>query len=175
MITEKRLHQGYRFFYHKILKAFTNFYYRYKDLVYKYSSTYRDLIKKELSSQCLDDDVINKANKFKSDTSKLITYLTNLIRQCYYSTTIIVSLRQTKNINNLLVQLVDYAYNEAKIFIFHSILYYHFIFNILFKLMTYIFWSPLSQLMTYIFWFPTRQLMPYIHLSPTSQLMTYIF
>ena len=38
VITEKKhLRQGYHF--NKLLKTFTKFYYRYKDLVYKYNST----------------------------------------------------------------------------------------------------------------------------------------
>ena len=89
VITEERLHRGYLFF---ILKAFIKFYYHNKDLLYKYNSTYRVLIKKEISYQCLDDDVMNKVNKFKSDTFKLIINLTNLISKGYDSTTIIVSL-----------------------------------------------------------------------------------
>ena len=56
VIKDKLLHQGYRF--HKLLKTFTKLYCRYLDLVYKYNSTYRDLIKKGISHTCIYGDVI---------------------------------------------------------------------------------------------------------------------
>jgi hypothetical protein len=93
-ITEKHLHPGYHF--HKLLK-FINFYYRYKDLIYKYYSICRyQLIKKGISHACF---MINKAKKFKS--------------KCYNLTTIVHSLRQVcfaKNIHNLLIQLERWTY-----------------------------------------------------------------
>ena len=67
--TGKRLHQGYCF--HKLLKTFNFFYYRYNDFVDKYNSTVKVLIKKDISHPCVYGDVINKATKFISDTSKL--------------------------------------------------------------------------------------------------------
>ena len=46
-ITKKLLHQGFR--YHKLVKTFTKFYHRYKDIIRKYSSTYRLLIRSGIS------------------------------------------------------------------------------------------------------------------------------
>jgi len=43
VITEKPLHQGYRF--HKLLKTFTICFCRYKYFVFKYNSSSRDLFK----------------------------------------------------------------------------------------------------------------------------------
>jgi len=42
-------------------------------------STCRDLIKKGISHPCFYGDIINKAKKFKPDTSKLVKSLKNLI------------------------------------------------------------------------------------------------
>jgi hypothetical protein len=96
----------YRF--HKCLKTFTKLNSTYKDLVYKYNSTCRDLIKKGtyISISFFYGDVIDKTKKFKPDTSNLIKSLKNS-KGCHL-TTILYSLRQVyfaKNINNLLVQL----------------------------------------------------------------------
>ena len=65
------------------MKTFTNFYYCYSDLVYKYNSTYRDLIKQGILNPCYYGDVINKAKKFKSDTSKPGQSLKNLLPKGY--------------------------------------------------------------------------------------------
>ena len=51
---------------------FTKLYCCYTDLVYKYNSTCRDLIKKGI---CCYGDVINKAKNFKHHTSKLVKSL----------------------------------------------------------------------------------------------------
>ena len=61
--------------FHKLLRTFTKFYYSDKNLVYKYNSTCRDLNKKRISHPCFYGDVINKAKKFKSGTSKLVKKL----------------------------------------------------------------------------------------------------
>jgi hypothetical protein len=82
VITEKLLLQGYHF--HILLKTFTKFYYRYA----------RDLIQKGISQPCCYCDVINKAKKLKSDTSKLVKFLKNLIRKDYDLAIIVNSLRQ---------------------------------------------------------------------------------
>jgi len=65
------------------LKTFTKLYYRYKDLVYKYISTCRDLIKQGILNPCYYGDVINKAKRFKSDTSKPGQSMTNLLPKGY--------------------------------------------------------------------------------------------
>ena len=65
--------------YPKLLKTLTKLYYLYKGLVYKYNFTCRDLIKQGILHPCFHGDVINKAKKFKSDISKLVKSLKNLI------------------------------------------------------------------------------------------------
>ena len=67
----------YRF--HKFLKTFTKFYCTYKDLVYKYNSTCSDLIKKGtcVFISCFYRNVIDKAKKFKPDTSRFVKSLKN--------------------------------------------------------------------------------------------------
>jgi hypothetical protein len=73
------------FFYTKdtiLLTTFTTFYQRYiyTDLEYKSNSTFRDRIKKGISSLCFYGDVIIKAKRVKSNTSKPAKSLKNLIR-----------------------------------------------------------------------------------------------
>ena len=83
------------------------------------------MIKKGIPQPCFYADVINKTKPFKSDTSKLVGSLKNLIRKGYDLATIVHFLRQVyfvRNIeNNLLVQLVCSTSNYIKTFIFHSI------------------------------------------------------
>ena len=108
-ITEKLLHQGYR--YHKLLKTFIKFYHRYKDILHKYNSTCRDLIKKGISHPNFYGNVVNKARKFQSDPSKLIKPLNNLIRKGYNYHIIIKSLNFAffgRNIDSLVTSLVYY-------------------------------------------------------------------
>jgi hypothetical protein len=53
--------------------------------------------------------VINKAQKFNSDTSILVKYVNNLTRKGYGLANIVQSMRQvyfTQDIDNLLIQLV---------------------------------------------------------------------
>jgi len=53
----------------------------------KYHSTCRALIKNGIYHPCYNGDVINKAEKFKYDTSKFIKSLENIIRKgCDIST-----------------------------------------------------------------------------------------
>jgi hypothetical protein len=69
--------------------------------VYKYNSTCRDLINKDISHSCFCGDIFNK-----SDTSKFVKSLKDLIGKGNDLTTIVHSLRQVylaKNIENLLV------------------------------------------------------------------------
>lgn len=49
---------------------------------------------KGISHTRIDDDVIKKARKFKSATSKLVKYLRNPIGKCHDSTTIVDTLKQ---------------------------------------------------------------------------------
>jgi hypothetical protein len=61
---------------------------------YKYGSTWRDLIKKCISHPCCYGDVINNLKKFKSDISKFVKILKNLIKKCCELATIVHPLRQ---------------------------------------------------------------------------------
>ena len=68
------------------------------------------MIKKGIPNLYFNGDVINNAKTFKSDTSKLVKSLKNLIRKGYDLSTIVHSLKQVyfaNNIDNLLVQLVS--------------------------------------------------------------------
>ena len=65
--------------FHKLLKTFPTFYYRYGNLVDRYNSTCRYLIKKGNLPFMFYGDIINKAKQFKYDTSELVKYLKNLI------------------------------------------------------------------------------------------------
>jgi hypothetical protein len=71
-------------------------------------------------------DVINRANKIKADTFKLVKSLENLIRKGYELAIVAHSLRQVyfaKNLDNLLVQLVCPTKNYISALILH--LYYY--------------------------------------------------
>ena len=81
VMTEKLLHQGYRF--HKLYKTFTKFY---------YSFTCRDMIKEGISL------ITNKSKKLKSDTSKLVKSLKNLIVESSVQTYIWFSLIWCKSL-----------------------------------------------------------------------------
>ena len=66
-----RLHRFHKLFL-KTLSQDSNENYRYKGLVYKYNSTRGDLAKGGINipDLCFYDNVINKAIKFKPDTSQ---------------------------------------------------------------------------------------------------------
>ena len=86
------------------MRIITEFYCRYKYFVYKYNSICRKLIRGILYP-CFYGDVINKGQKFKSDTFILLKSL----RKSYSLTTTIDSLRHiffAKDIDNQLVQLL---------------------------------------------------------------------
>lgn len=46
-----------------------NFCYRYKDFIYRYNSTFSDLVRKDISQPCFYGDVLNK------DKSSNLTHL----------------------------------------------------------------------------------------------------
>ena len=84
VITEKLLHQEYRFHKLPVLKTFSKFCYCYIDLVFKYNSTSRDLIENGIFHQYICGGVINKVKKFKSDDiPRLVKSLKNCIRKSY--------------------------------------------------------------------------------------------
>jgi len=65
---------------------------------------------KVTSHSCFYGDIINKPKKFKSDISKFVKVLKNLIKKCCELAIIVHSLIQVyfaKNIDNLLVQLIS--------------------------------------------------------------------
>ena len=92
VIAEFFLHQSHHFIdnFHNILSTL----YIYTDLEYKSNSTFRDRIKKGISSLCFYGDVIIKAKRVKSDTSKPANSLKNLIRKYYDLATIVDHLGQ---------------------------------------------------------------------------------
>jgi hypothetical protein len=97
--------------FHKLLKTFPTFYYRYRNLVYRCNSTCRYLIKKGNLPSIFYGDIINKAKQFKYDTSELVKYLKIFIRIGYNLAVRVHSLMQdyfTKNIDNLLGQTGNY-------------------------------------------------------------------
>ena len=89
-LTEKLLHQGFR--YHKLIKTFSKFYYRYIDLLRKFGSTCRALIQQGVSHPNFYGNIIYKAHKFKNCPSKLIDPLNKLIHKGYKYSIVVKSL-----------------------------------------------------------------------------------
>lgn len=89
-ITKKLLNQGFR--YHRLVKTFTKFYHKYRDLLWKYDSTCRNLIKNGISHPVFYGNVVNKANKFKNCPMDLSVWLNKLIDKGYNYTTVVKSL-----------------------------------------------------------------------------------
>ena len=58
-ITEKLLQQGYR--YHKLLKTFTKFFHRYKEIIQKFGCSRRSLIKNGISHPKFYGNIVYKA------------------------------------------------------------------------------------------------------------------
>lgn len=58
-LTEKLLHQGFR--YHKLVKTFTKFNYRYNDIILKYNSTCRVLIHSGISHPIFYGNILDKS------------------------------------------------------------------------------------------------------------------
>lgn len=90
-ISGKLLHQGFR--YHKLVKTFTKFYYRYEDLVFKYNTTCKHLIKAGISHPEFYGNVLYKAKKCLSSPNKLIKPLNRLIHKGYKYNIVVKSLR----------------------------------------------------------------------------------
>ena len=80
-LTEKLLHQGYR--YHKLHKTFTKFYYRYLDLLRKFGCTCRNPIKRGIPHPVFYWNIVYKAHKFKKCPSELTNHLNRLIHKGY--------------------------------------------------------------------------------------------
>ena len=105
-ITEKLLHQGYR--YHKLLKTFTKFYYRYESLLKKYNCTCRSLVKQGISHPHFYGNIVYKAYKFKNRPNELIKPLNKLIHKGYKFNIVVVSLSRVffgKDIDHLINSL----------------------------------------------------------------------
>ena len=105
-ITEKLLHQGFR--YHKLVKTFTKFYHRYNDIILKYKSTCRHLIRCGISHPHFYGNILYKAKKCIHSPEKLTKPLNRLIRKGYSYDIVVKSLRLAffgKNINSLLKSL----------------------------------------------------------------------
>ena len=80
-ITEKLLHQGFR--YHKLVKTFTKFYYRYRDLISKFKTTCKRLIVSGISHPTFYGNIIHKARTHRHSPEKLIKPLNRLICKGY--------------------------------------------------------------------------------------------
>ena len=89
-ITGKLLCQGFR--YHKLLKTFTKFFHRYKDLISKFGYTCRKLIKNGISHPKFYGNIVLKARKSLCDPCKLIEPLNKLISKGYRTNIVIRSL-----------------------------------------------------------------------------------
>ena len=90
-ITEKLLHQGFR--YHKLVKTFTKFYHRYKDIIRKYSSTCRLLIRSGISHPIFYGNILYKAQRCQYSPQKLTKPLNRLIKKGYSYDTVVRSLK----------------------------------------------------------------------------------
>ena len=105
-LTEKLLHQGFR--YHKLIKTFSKFYYRYVDLLRKFGSTCMALIQQGISHPNFYGNIVYKAHKFKNCPSQLVDPLNKLIYKRYKYNIVVKSLLLVfigKNIDNLLNSL----------------------------------------------------------------------
>ena len=105
-IREKLLQQGFR--YHKLVKTFTKFYYRYETLVQKYNVTCKYLIQAGISHPKFYGNVLYKAKKHFNLPNKLIKPLNRLIRRGFKYTIVVKSLRMVffgKNIDFLIGSL----------------------------------------------------------------------
>ena len=72
-LTEKLLHQGYR--YHKLHITFSKFYYHYTELLQKFGCTCRTLKKQGISHPAFYGNIVYKAHKFKKCLSNLTDHL----------------------------------------------------------------------------------------------------
>ena len=105
-ITAKLLHQGFR--YHKLLKTFTKFYYRYKDLILKYNSTCRNLIRLGISHPIFYGNILYKAQTHYHHPVRLIKPINRLINKGYKYDIVVKSLLMIffgKNIDTLIGSL----------------------------------------------------------------------
>ena len=101
-ITGKLLHQGFR--YHKLVKTFTKFYYRYKDLILKYKTTCKKLIVSGINHPIFYGNIINKAKKYRHSPDTLVTPLNRLICKGYSYNIVVKSLQMVffgVNVDNL--------------------------------------------------------------------------
>ncbi len=90
-LTNKLLHQGYR--YHRILKTFSKFYYKYKSLLLKFKATCRFLIVKGISHPTFYGNIVYKIHKCKSQPFNLSKTLNRFIQKGYKYEIVIRSLR----------------------------------------------------------------------------------
>ena len=106
-ITEKLLHQGYR--YHKLLKSFTKFFHRYKEIIQKFGCSRRSLIKNGISHPKFYGNIVYLAHKFKNCPSKLTVPLNKLLQKGYDYHVVVHSLNLVflgKNIDTLVKSLI---------------------------------------------------------------------
>ena len=91
LLTQKLLKQGYR--YHKLIKTFSKFYRRYYDLISKFQSGLKSLLRQRLSESEFYGDLVYKlkknfsSNKFSAQFIKIISqykkigYNNNVLQQ----------------------------------------------------------------------------------------------
>ena len=105
-ITQKMLNQGFR--YHKLVKSFTKFYYRFKDLIRKYDKTCKYLLQTGISHPHFYGNILYKATKYRKTPQNLIKPLNRLIRRGYKYDIVIKSLNLAyfgSNISSLIGSL----------------------------------------------------------------------
>ena len=98
-LTDKLLRQGYR--YHRLLKTFSKFYYRYTTLIRKFNCTCKSLVKQGISHPAFYGNIIYKAHKFKNHPLKLIKPLNKFIRRGYDFNVVVTSLNLVFRGNNI--------------------------------------------------------------------------
>ena len=90
-ITEKLLHQGFR--YQKLVKTFTKFYHQYDEIIRKYNSTCRHLIRSGISHPMFYGNILYKAQNCQYSPQKLTKLLNRLIKKRYSYDTVVRSLK----------------------------------------------------------------------------------
>ena len=78
---------------YKLVKTFTKFYHRYKDIIRKYSSTCKLLIRSGVSHPIFYGNILYKAQKCQYSPQKLIKPLNRLIKKGYSYDTVVRSLK----------------------------------------------------------------------------------
>ena len=89
--TEKLLHQGFR--YHTLVKTFTKFYHRYKEIIRKYNSTCKHLIQSGILYPIFYVSILYKSQKCQYSPQKITKPLNRLIKKGYSYDSVVRSLK----------------------------------------------------------------------------------